>query len=58
MAQHATSHFISKIIIADGAYQDGMDPKHERQSVGTFYSGSYLFVRFIFPSALHMLRLH
>lgn len=58
MAQHATSHFISKIIIADSAYQDGMDPKHERQSVGTFYSGIHLFFRFVFPSVLHTLRLH
>lgn len=44
MAQHAMSHFISKIIITDSAYQDGMDPKHERQSVGTFYPGFYLFI--------------
>lgn len=58
MAQHATSHFISKIIITDSAYQDGMDPEHEWQSVGTFYSGIYLCFRFIFPSALQMWRLH
>lgn len=58
MAQHTTSHFISKIIITDSAYQEGMDPKHERQSVGTFSSGLSLCFRFIFPSMLQMLRLH
>lgn len=45
-----TSHFISKIIITDSAYQDGLDPKHGRQSVGTFYSGFWLFFGFIFFS--------
>lgn len=58
MAQHATSHFISKIIITESTYQDGMDPKPAEKSEGIFYSGIYLLFRFIFPSVLQMLRLH
>lgn len=55
MAQHATSHFISKIIITGGAYHGGMDPKQKRQRVGTFSSGISLLFRFIFPlSAAHV----
>lgn len=43
MAQHATSHFISEIIITDGAYQDEEDFKRSLLTICGGISRRYLF---------------